>query len=257
MTPESFQDAQPKTMAMMPYSLFQQTALQLANCDRHLVFLHEPHGAAAEQYRRLASRLVHAHPKGGTLMVTSPAPEDGKTLTAINLAFCLAERAPTLLVDLDTRRSSIREYLGLALNGPGIEDALLELSRPEDCVYSLHNSHLCVAINCGESHATFELMAAGRPQRFLAWAQKRFTWVIFDTPPAFPIADTLDIAQHTTVGILVVRSRKTPIRLAQQTIEALKGRLHHVVLNDGEKPSYSLYNRTYYFKQVADSGRFK
>jgi Mrp family chromosome partitioning ATPase len=182
-------------------------------------------------------------------MVTSPAPEDGKTLTALNLAFCLAERGPALLVDLDTRHCSIRGRLGLGPVTPSIEDALLELTRPEECVLSVPGTRLCVASNRGNSSAIVELMAAGRPERFLAWAQRKFLWVIFDTPPAFPIADTLEIARHTDVGMLVVRSRKTPARLAKQAIDALKGRLQFVLLNDAEVPSYAIYNKCYYFEQ--------
>jgi Mrp family chromosome partitioning ATPase len=190
-------------------------------------------------------------------MVTSPAPEDGKTLSALNLAFCLAERGPVLLVDLDTRHCSVRGRLGLGPVSPSIEDALLELTPPEDCVLSIPGTRLCDASNRGSSNAMVELMAGGRPERFLAWARRKFLWVIFDTPPAFPIADTLEIARHTTVGMLVVRSRKTPARLAKQAIEALKEHLHFVLLNDAEIPSYAVYNKCYYFEQESDFRSWK
>jgi Mrp family chromosome partitioning ATPase len=220
---------------------------ETGECDQRLVFLNEPNGDIAEQYRRIANNIVSRHPEGGTLMVTSPAPEDGKTLSAINFACCLAERGPTLLVDMDTRHSSVHRMLGFDVPLVGVEDALMETASPEDCVQLIPGTRLCVASNRGPGHAMVDLMGAGRPKRFLEWALQRFLWVILDTPPVFPIADTLEIAQHASVGMLVVRSRKTPARLVKQAMDALKGRLHFVLLNDGEAPSYSLYGKSYYF----------
>ena len=238
--------------AIIRYSQFPEAALVLADCDPRLVFLHDPRGATAEQYRRIASRIVSRYPSG-TLMVTSPAPKGGKTLTAINLAFSLAERSPTLLVDLDTRHSSVRVKLGITPAAPTIEDALAETAPAEDCVTSLALTRLCVAFNRGQSQSIVELMGEGRPRRFLDWASQKFTWVVLDTPPAFPTADTLEIAQHADIGMLVIRSRSTPARLARQTMDALKGRLHFVLLNGAEAPSYSAYEKYYHLDESRES----
>lgn len=248
MTPELLLHRDSSCTAMMPHKPFRQTALTPSACDPHLVFLHDPQSPTAEQYRRMVSRIVSSHPAGGTLMITSPAPEDGKTLNAINLAFCLAERAPTLLVDMDTRHSGVQRRLGLTPASSSIEDALLEITSPESCMMSIAGTGLAVALNRGEGHSMVELMSAGRPARFLEWAMQRFAWVVFDTPPAFPIADTLEIAQHATVGMLVVRARKTPSRLCRQAIDALKGRLQYVMFNDAEPPNYAVYNHSFYFE---------
>jgi Mrp family chromosome partitioning ATPase len=248
MTPEVIWEDARTTQAMTPSTPFREPPLSLTECDKRIVFIHQNHGSAAEQYRRIGTRMVNHHPLGGTVMVTSPAPEDGKTLTAINIALCLAERAPVLLVDLDTRRSTLRLKLGLPEVTCGIEDALSEEKPPEACLKSITGSRLCVALNHGNGRNVLDLMAGGRPQRFLEWAQRKFVWVIIDTPPAFPIADTLEIANHTSIGMLVVRARKTPAPLVKRTIDAFKGRLQYVVLNGSEPPTYSAYDRNYYYQ---------
>ncbi len=176
-------------------------------------------------------------------MITSPTPDDGKTLTSLNLALGLAERSSTLLVDLDTRHSTVRSKLNIASTGPGVEEALLEEAPPDHCLVSIPGTRLTTCLNRGDGRRITDLMGHDRPERFLGWALQRFRWVIIDTPPAFPIADTLEIANHVHIGIMVVRARKTPVRLAKQALDALKGRIHYVMFNDNGAPGYSTYNR--------------
>ena len=59
---------------------------------RGRVFLTDPGGLAAERYKVLRRQLCALKPGGGIVLLTSPAPADGKTLTSINLAFSLAEQ---------------------------------------------------------------------------------------------------------------------------------------------------------------------
>ena len=250
------EDQSPATKEI-PCPTNRQVVLVPEDCDRRIICLHDQHSSSAEEYRRIVSRLVSDHPKGGTLMVTSPTPGDGKTLTSINLALCMAERTPTLLIDLDTRHSSVRRRFGIEPTGPGVEDALLEVAHPDDCVLAIPGTRLSTCINRGDGHGVIDLMSLGRPKRFLDWASKRFTWVIIDTPPAFPIADTLEIANHAPIGMLVIRARKTPSRLAKKTIDALRGHIHYVMFNDSETPRYTGYNPKCYFGPDPDDRRSK
>ena len=246
MTPEILQESRLSSGTATRFTHFLEASISPSESDPRLVFVNEPQSPSADQYRRIASSFVSKCPTGGTLMITSPAPGDGKTLTAVNLAFCLAERGPTLLVDLDTHHCRVRPSLGLEPALFGIEDALLEIGAPADCVQSIRGTKLCVAASGGKDHRMVDLMGFGRPERFFAWALERFTWVVVDTPPIFPIADTLDIARHVMMGALVVRARKTSTRLAKQAIDALKGRLQFVIFNDDETPDYAIYNNSYY-----------
>ena len=54
--------------------------------NSRLVFLTEPAGLAVEQYKILRRRLCNLHPQGGAMLITSPSPGEGKTLTSVNLA---------------------------------------------------------------------------------------------------------------------------------------------------------------------------
>jgi len=243
--PKFVMDGRDSALTVMAPTPSRQTAMFLGDSDPHVVFLHDEHSPAAEEYRRIISRLVSQHPEGGALMITSPSSGDGKTLTALNLALGIAERTSTLLLDLDTRHSTVRSKLNIASTDLGVEDALLEAAPAESCLVSIPGTRLTACFNRGDGHLITDLMGVERPKRFLGWALQRFNWVVIDTPPAFPIADTLEIANHVHIGIMVVRARKTPTRLVKQALEALKGRIHYMMFNDNGTPGYSLHYHKY------------
>jgi Mrp family chromosome partitioning ATPase len=229
---------------------FREVALSRATCDQQVIFIHGKYGAVAEQYRRMATRLSCNHAQGGTVMITSAAPEDGKTMTAINLAMALAERESVLLVDLDSRRPAVRKRLGLPPVNDSVVEVLLGRSSPQSCILSVEGTRLCVALNNAGDQDVVELMTTERLKRFLDWARSVFTWVILDTPPIFPIADTLEVANYTSIGILVVRARKTPSALLKRAIQALRGRIQYVMFNDYEMPHSSAYRYDNYYYQA-------
>lgn len=257
MTPKVMTDGRDSALTILAPTASQQTAMFLGDSDPHLIFLRDDHSSSAEEYRRIISRLVSQHPEGGTLMITSPTPGDGKTVTSLNLALGLAERTSTLLVDLDTRHSTVRSKLNIAPTSLGVENALLEEAAAENCLVTIPDTRLVACLNRGDGHRITDLMGLDRPKRFLGWALQRFSWVIIDTPPAFPIADTLEIANHVSIGIMVIRARKTPLRLAKQALDALRGHIHYVMFNDNGAPGYTLYNKHYYFRAESNPRRRK
>src|SRR5260370_41729147 len=86
----------------VPSALAPSRPIQIeAHATARLPFLMDPAGLAVEQYKMLRGRLNMLEPRGGILLVTSPAPGDGKTLTSINLAWSFAQGGfRTCLVDL-------------------------------------------------------------------------------------------------------------------------------------------------------------
>jgi len=102
-----------------------------ARVEEHLVSLLTPMSREAEQYRALRLRVeeLHRETNHTVVGVTSPQARDGKTLTTVNLAGALAQapEARVLIVDLDLRRSTVPERLGLeGSRGPGVVGAILD-----------------------------------------------------------------------------------------------------------------------------------
>ena len=84
---------------------------------------------ASEQYRIVRTRIVQHPSRPSLILVSSPDPGDGKTITAINVAGALSLKSEgsVLLIDADFRRPNIHEQLGLPI-GPGLADLDLFLT---------------------------------------------------------------------------------------------------------------------------------
>jgi len=187
-----------------------------------------------EQYRRLGAALHHHQLQTGarTLMVTSAAASEGKTLTATNLALTLSQsyERRVLLIDADLRRPSLHEILRLP-NSVGLSDSL---RHPERSIAKYQ------AIT-----STLSVFSAGRPDsdpmaglvsdtmnRILTEATQRFDWVIVDTPPVALLPDANLLAAMIDTALLIVGASSTPYPLIRRAIEAIgEQRILGVVLN--------------------------
>jgi len=198
-----------------------------------LVFQTDPHGLAAEQFRFLRRTLEQKFPKGGVLLITSPAPKDGKTLTAVNLSACLADSGhSTLLLELDIRQPSVHRLLGTKTDGPGIEDALAGNADPDRIVHFVESLSLHMAMVGEPPDDPSRLIRGKGIQKLVAWARAHFMWVVIDSPPVLPAADVTQLVPLADAVLLVVRAQSTPRDLTTKAIELLGTHLSGVILNE-------------------------
>jgi capsular exopolysaccharide synthesis family protein len=217
--------------------------LRLApNSNSRLVFQTDPHGLAAEQYRFLRRNLEQKFTSGGVLMVTSPAPRDGKTLSTVNLCSCLADSGrSTLLLEGDIRQPSIHNVLAPTNLNVGIEDVLAGTSAPEDVVCVVDDLSFHVAMVKTPPQDPSRLIAGDGMRNLLAWGRAHFDWVVVDCPPVLPAADVTAMVSLADAAILVVRARSTPRDLASKSIELLGNHLFGVVMNEATVESNAYY----------------
>ncbi len=187
-----------------------------------------------EQFRRLAATLHHAQTTSNikVVMVTSAAPGDGKTMTAVNLSLVLSGSygRRVLLIDADLRRPSL-QALSQAPDAPGLSGTLKSATEQKLPMFALSE--------------TLMLLPAGRPDpdpmsgltsprmdRILEEAAERFDWVVLDAPPIGPVADASLLAAKVDAAVFVVRGGQTPYPAVQKAIEMLgRERILGVVLN--------------------------
>ncbi len=210
--------------------------------NSRLVFQNSPHGAAAEQFRFLRRNLERKFPNGGILLITSPAPRDGKTLTSLNLCTCLADSGrSTLLIEGDIRQPSVGKVLGVSNEGPGVEDILAGAVEPDRVIQSIDELSLQVAMVAVPPSEPARLVSGPGVKKFLGWARSRFHWVVIDSPPVVPAADVAQLAPLADATLLVVRAQCTSRDSILKAVELLGDHLAGVVMNDASMESKPYY----------------
>jgi len=199
-----------------------------------LVFASDPGGFAAEQYRVIRRKLLGKYPDGASILVTSPASGDGKTLTATNLAWCLAEAGmPTLLAEMDLRNPTIDGLLRNTLERPGMESFLQNGGDPRSILRQINRMQFYVATARTPLENPADLLTGPRLKDFATWAKENHKWVIWDSPPMLTLADATELGTVTDCALLVVRARVTPKVLVEKAIELLGPHLQQVIMNEG------------------------
>jgi Mrp family chromosome partitioning ATPase len=228
--------------------------------DGHLVALRSPSSFDAEPYRILVSTLERVRGPRPCLAVavTSAAPGDGKTTTAINLAAVLARRpaCPVLLVDADLRRPAVAQALGLGEEaGPGLVRVLEDLGALAGSVRGLGPALPLSVLPAGRpSGLAHETLASAAFAIFMERVREAHRYVILDTPPAVALPDARALAHHVDGFLLVVRAGATPRRLVGEALEALgPEKVIGLVWNGDERPLAGYYGRyrSYYASTAA------
>lgn len=203
---------------------------------------------AAEKFRFLATRLRHMQQKRSLkrLVITSSVTGEGKSIVAANLAWALAVgQQQVLLVEGDLRRPSLAQHLGLR-DLPGLSQMLRSTNEGLNNIHGLENSGLHVLL-AGEAHNNpLEFMEAGKLAAMMDRVSSRFDWVIIDSPPVLPLADTSIWVRMADGILLVMRPGVTSKRQMQRTYEALEqSKLLGTVLNASNETATNHYYHYY------------
>lgn len=210
--------------------------------NSRLVFLTEPTGLAVEQYKMLRRRVVSQHPQGGVLLITSSAPSEGKTLTSINLAWCLAEGGhSTCLVDLDFRAPGVGPTLRCTFEHDGLEDVIRGKRSLASSICRIGDRPLSVIGIRQRVALPDPLLAPDRLGPIVMQLRSMFKWVVLDLPPAIPMADVAEVLPHADGALLIVRSNQTEKSTVAGPLEILGSALWGVVLNDAPIVGSSYY----------------
>lgn len=205
-----------------------------------------------EEYNKLRSTII-ALTKGeslkNTLLITSTISEEGKSMTALNLAISLAREHDhtVLLVDTDLRRPSVHKFLGLEPK-VGLVHCLRDNLPIEDALVKTGIGKL-VVLPAGEAvDDPVDMLSSSRMKNIIQELKERYDerYVIFDTPPALPFADAGVLAANVDSILFVVReghARKDDIF---KTLKEFKNRnLLGVVYNDAR--TFMKKNDYYYY----------
>lgn len=181
--------------------------------------------AAIEQSLRGRAALNHDN-ASKVIMVTSTAPNEGKTTLALSLArsYALSGQS-TLLIDCDLRKPSIHRHLELEPS-KGLLDFL---SSDGDNMEALHSilqkdsiTPATIVVGARRSDLPTDQLLAGRSfGRLIQAAVKSFDVVVLDTPPIGPVVDGLYIAPFADAILFVARWASTSQLEARRSVSSL------------------------------------
>src|SRR6266404_1177121 len=218
--------------------------------DARLVCLTDPGSLGAEKFRVLGLRLRNLREKRKLkrIVVTGTAPEEGKSLVAANLALnqSRSKVLKTLLIDGDLRRPTIAKRFGVGELLPGISECLRGERQLSEVVYKLDGSGLYLLPAGMAPENPLELMQSGRLPDLLDQLGSSFDWIIIDTPPLFPLADTTFWMKMSDGVLMVIREGVSERKLLQRAVETLdRSILLGVVVNSCSSREHKYYYSRY------------
>jgi capsular exopolysaccharide synthesis family protein len=221
-----------------------------ARVEPHLVAITQPRSAYCEQFRSLRTRILQAGEREQmhTFVITSAGMGEGKTLTALNLAWLLAqtEGVRCLLIDSDLRQPCATEYL--AIEAPrGLSEVLGGELSLREAVVRLDPAGLYLLPGGKARDDVAELLSGPTYAGVIAEARRLFDFIIIDAPPLGIFTDANVLINRADGALMVVRAGKTRYAQIDKLLAALpRERMLGVVLNRADE---ELEPSNYYYQQ--------
>jgi succinoglycan biosynthesis transport protein ExoP len=213
-----------------------------------LVAMWYPRSAVAEQYRVAATRLglIAGKQKSAVVCMSSALMGEGKTSTALNMAYVLSRdlNRKTVLVDCDLKRPTVHAYTGME-SSAGLTELLLGHKTLDECL-EYHEQLGVWILSAGiEISGTTALTHVDRLSELVQGLRERFEYIVLDSPPLLPVAEAMLIVRMADVVVHVIRARSTPRDVVANAIKMIgQERAVTVVLNgvEAKDTPYSYYN---------------
>jgi capsular exopolysaccharide synthesis family protein len=199
--------------------------LPALTADSRLVCLTDQGGLAAEKFRVLGLKLRHLREqrKLKRIVITSSIPEEGKSLIAANLALnqSRSKILKAVLIDGDLRRPELANRFGFHRNLAGLSEVLRGERQVSEVVYKIEGSGLWFIPAGVTPENPIEVMQSGRLQQLLEQLETFFHWIIIDTPPVLPLADTPLWMKLADGVLLVIREGVCEKKQLERTVEVI------------------------------------
>jgi polysaccharide biosynthesis transport protein len=224
---------------------------------KELVTNHGPLSIMNEAYRTIRTSLLlsQAEKPPQVILLTSPSPGEGKTVTSLNLAIALARDGYTvLLVDADMRQGCCHDQLGL-VNHEGLSNVLTGGLSLDEGIQETPVNGLSLLSRGARPPNPSELLGSRKMKDILKELRQRFKFILIDSPPVTAISDAAILSVITDGVLLVFDGQKTSTACAQKAVERLDTVRAHflgVIINavNLHHPDYAYYRTfSHYYRQ--------
>ena len=171
---------------------------------------HHPLSLMGEMYRSICTAILFSRPDKPpqTILVTSAQPNEGKTVTAINISMMLAQSSgPVLLIDADLHGGYCHKLLGLG-NGNGLTNILTGNEDIKKFIKKTKVDNLSLLGRGTLPPNPAELLGSDKMRQTLEALSADFRFIIIDSAPLLAVSDTVLLSTKIDGVVLVARGGK-------------------------------------------------
>ena len=219
-----------------------------------LVNLREPESSFAEHYRNIRTSLLLSTPghPPQVMVVTSALPQEGKTVTTMNLAVAFSQLGKKVLViDCDLRRPRLHKIFRLK-NTAGISSFLVGRIKIEEAILRYPGApNICIIPAGPIPPNPVELIISKGMKEMLAGLRNHYDFIFIDAPPLMGISDALLLGEHADGVLLVTWGGHTPrkaIEKAKDEISKYNLKILGLILNNVNLRRYAYAYTSYQYK---------
>ena len=225
-----------------------------AAVNKDLFVFENPKSSVAECVRAVRTNILFmaAERPIKNVLITSPAPQEGKTTMGISLAITMAQSGNrTLIIDADMRRPRVHKAFDLS-GKSGISSAILGMDPLSKVICKTKVENLDV-LPCGPIPPNpAEILHTQRFADIMTELGLIYDRIVIDSPPVIAVTDAVILSTICDGVILVFRplsTQKSAARQAKRQIQDVNGKILGVVFNDLdlENKNYGYYH--YYYSR--------
>ena len=228
--------------------------------ENKVITLINPSSPYVEAYKKLQLNIQYSSLDKDikVIEVTSTEANEGKTITAVNLAATYTlKNKKAIIIDLDLRKPKIHKIFNIH-NENGIVDVVTENTKFEDAVYH-HESGVDVLVRGSNTPQVELFLESDKLANFINELKEKYDAIILDCPPTTVVTDSILISKNTDGIVFVVAYNKVKKDLVKDSIKRLTNvgaNVLGVVMTQVEKSMNRKYSKyTYYSKNYQEGGK--
>lgn len=228
--------------------------------ENKVITLINPSSPYVEAYKKLQLNIQYSSLDKNikVIEVTSTEANEGKTITAVNLAATYTlKNKKAIIIDLDLRKPKIHKIFNIH-NENGIVDVVTENTKFEDAVYH-HESGVDVLVRGSNTPQVELFLESDKLANFINELKEKYDAIILDCPPTTVVTDSILISKNTDGIVFVVAYNKVKKDLVKDSIKRLTNvgaNVLGVVMTQVEKSMNRKYSKyTYYSKNYQEGGK--
>lgn len=261
-TPDDIQKLNTNVLAWIPQI---EGIVASGSSDFEFIVAKKPDSIPSESFRALRTRVQFSRVDSEslkTILITSSAPSEGKTMICTNLAGSFAfSNKKTIIIDCDLRKPRIHSFFKTN-RYPGLVDYLFGQVPFEEIVRQSEIPDLSYITAGTIPPNPSEILESSRMKDFLAEMREKYDYILLDSPPIIAVTDSEIIARYADATALVVSANTTETELLIRALEIIQqdniNFIGAILNNFVYKSSYGSYYKYYYYytrPRKADSSK--